>query len=372
MNVAPAIGILLLTSLLSATARAGADAGGAEFAEIDRLYQEKCAECHHPNRVGISAPPLLAELFGHKSDAALIRAVRDGLPATKMPAYPDLSEAQLEEMVAYMRQPTEVEWGPGDILASLAREPAPERAPPNAGDLENLTAVVERGTAQVWLMENEEILDKFPFSNVHGGIKFTSGGERIYVPSRDGWVGRYDMGKGYFGRVRACVNLRNIALSGDGSHLVVASWLPQSLIILDAETMEPVETIPVDGKISAIYQLYSRNAAVFTLRDRPLLGILDMEDFSLEWRKLDFPVEDFFIGPFEKIIVGTSRKGTVLAAYDLETQAQVFSNPVEGFPHLFSAALWYHDGEFFFATCHIEATYISVWRMYDWKLVAQV
>ena len=339
----------------------------------EALYLQRCAECHHPNRVGISAPPLLPEFLRKKSDEDLIKVTRDGLPATKMLAYPDLTEAQLKDLVTFMRSdPGEIKWTEDDIRNSLLPEPPPATPPGNTSDLKNLTAVVERGTAQVWVMENERVLDKFPFGNVHGGIKFTSDGKRLYVPSRDGWIGRYDMGKGYFGRVRPCVNLRNIALSHDNKHLVVASWLPRSLIILDATTLQPVKTIPIDGKISAIYSLYSRKQAVFTLRDKPLFGVLNTTDFSLEWKELEDPVEDFFIGPFEKTIVGTARRGTVLTAYDLDTMKPVFSNPVKGFPHLFSSALWYHKGEFFFATCHINKTYISVWRMYDWKLVKQV
>jgi mono/diheme cytochrome c family protein len=366
-------GLVLVVGLGASFAANGPEAVAVpEGASGVAVYQQLCAECHHPNRVGISAPPLLPDFLRRKSDEDLIKVMKDGLAATQMPAYPDLTEGQLEELVALMRATAEVTWTHGDIEASLMAEPSPPEAPAEVTDLENLTAVVERGTAQVWIMENEEVLDRFPFSNVHGGIKFTTNGKRLYVPSRDGWVGRYDMGKGYYGKVRACVNLRNIALTHDGKHLVVASWLPAALIILDAETLKPVQTIPVEGKISAIYNLFTRKEAVFTLRDKPVLGVLDTTDFSLEWKPLEFPVEDFFIGPFEQVIVGTARRGTVLGAYDLNTMEPVFSSPVEGFPHLFSAAMWYHDGEFFFATAHIDKTYISVWRMYDWSLVKQV
>lgn len=339
----------------------------------EALYLQLCAECHHPNRVGISAPPLLPDFLRKKSDEELIKVTKNGLPATKMLAYPNLTETQLKDLVAFMRsKPGEIKWTNDDIRASFSPEPPPTTPPGQVADLENLTAVVERGTAQVWIMENENILDKFPFGNVHGGIKFTSDGKSLFVPSRDGWVGRYDLGKGYFGKIRACVNLRNLAVSHDNKHLIVASWLPRSLMILDAATLQVVKTLPIDGKISAIYNLYSRKQAVFTLRDKPLLGVLDTTDFSLEWKELEDPVEDFFIGPFEKVFVGTARRGTVLTAYDLNTMKPVFSNPVEGFPHLFSSALWYHKGEFFFATCHIDKTYVSIWRMYDWKLVKQV
>ena len=347
------------------------DVSAAETGQV--IYLQRCAECHHPQRVGISATPLLPEFLRKKSDEELIQVIKDGLPATKMLPCTDLSEAQLKDLVAFIRSdPGEITWTDDDIRKSLLLEDPPKTAPKDTSDLKNLTAVVERGTAKVWIMQNEDVLDKFTFGNVHGGIKFTSDGKQLFVPSRDGWVGRYDMGKGYFGRVRPCVNLRNIALSQDNKHLVVASWLPRALIILDAATLSPVNTIPVDGKISAIYNLHSRNEIVFTLRDKPLFGILNTEDFSLRWKDLEYPVEDFFIGPFEKVIVGTARRGSVLTAFDLHTLKPVFSNEVKGFPHLFSSAFWYDKGGFYFATCHINKTYITVWKMYDWKMVKQV
>jgi len=256
------------------------DVSAAETGQV--IYLQRCAECHHPQRVGISATPLLPEFLRKKSDEELIQVIKDGLPATKMLPCTDLSEAQLKDLVAFIRSdPGEITWTDDDIRKSLLLEDPPKTAPKDTSDLKNLTAVVERGTAKVWIMQNEDVLDKFTFGNVHGGIKFTSDGKQLFVPSRDGWVGRYDMGKGYFGRVRPCVNLRNIALSQDNKHLVVASWLPRALIILDAATLSPVNTIPVDGKISAIYNLHSRNEIVFTLRDKPLFGILNTEDFSL-------------------------------------------------------------------------------------------
>ena len=103
-----------------------------------------------------------------ESDADLAKITKEGLAATKMHAYPDLSEDDANAIVAWMRTPVEVKWSEKDIVASLAPEPPPAAPPAGTSDLENLTAVVERGTAQVWVMENERVLDKFPFTNVHG------------------------------------------------------------------------------------------------------------------------------------------------------------------------------------------------------------
>jgi len=41
-------------------------------------------------------------------------------------------------------------------------------------------------------MEDDKILDKFSFKNVHGGLKYTLDGKNFYVPTRDGWIGAHN------------------------------------------------------------------------------------------------------------------------------------------------------------------------------------
>ena len=75
------------------------------------LYLQRCAECHHPNRIGISAPPLLPQFLRKKSDADLIKVTKEGLPSTKMLAYPDLSDSQLKNLITFMRSdPGPITW----------------------------------------------------------------------------------------------------------------------------------------------------------------------------------------------------------------------------------------------------------------------
>ncbi|MDQ7056564.1 MAG: cytochrome D1 domain-containing protein [Persephonella sp.] len=92
-------------------------------------------------------------------------------------------------------------------------------------------------------MEEIKILDKFDFKNVHGGLKFSPSGKRIYIPSRDGWIGRYDIDRGrFYGKVRACVYLRNISMDRTGRYILVSCWLPKSIVILDAESFSARES----------------------------------------------------------------------------------------------------------------------------------
>jgi mono/diheme cytochrome c family protein len=363
-SVLPWLLCTCLAALLSA-AEVKAETG-------ERLYKQNCAACHHPDRIGLLAPPLLPPFLKRSSDEKLAKTIRDGLPATQMPAFPGLSEEDIAALIELIRKPGKVSWS-DEQIASSSKLSSPETSSATPfKDLQNLTAVVERGKSKVWLMEDEEVLDKFSFSGVHGGIKFTPDGSKLFVPSRDGWIGRYDINKGFAGKVRAGVYLRNMALSRDGKRLLVACWLPSSISILDSDTLKPLKIIEVEGKISAIYDLHSKDQAVFTFRDVPQIGIVDTNTMEVSYTKLDEPLEDFFIDPFDRYLVGTSRHGKAMRVVDLKDGSVVFEQEVDGLPHLFSAAVWYQDGEFFFATSHMRLPYVSVWRMYDWALVKKV
>ncbi|MBT9584825.1 c-type cytochrome [bacterium] len=336
------------------------------------LYQTHCAACHHSERIGLSGPPLLPLTLGRATDDKLKGIISKGLPATRMPAFSQLNAAEIQALVAYLRTPSQSTWTEEEIRNSLHVNVPTSPSPPRASDRVNLTAVVERGRSLVWVMEGQRILDRFAFENVHGGLKFSPDGESFYVPSRDGWIGRYVLGQGLVGRVRSSIFLRNLALSHDGQRLLAASWLPSALVVLESESLEPLKVIPVEGKISAIYELDSRQEAIFTFRDRPALGILDTHSLEVRYQTLEEPLEDFFVDPLERYLVGTSRKGTRLVALDLTTLQRVFEHSIEGLPHLASAAFWYDRGKFFFASTHIEAPYLTVWQMYDWALTRKI
>lgn len=337
-----------------------------------QLYLKHCSKCHHSERLGLVAPPLLPVFIKGYSDEKLYRVITEGLPATQMPSFPDISEAGVKAIISYLRTEGTVEWSKSDVAKSV------ELAPSDPSTVEfsspgNITAVVERGKNSVWLMDSDRVVDRFPFSNVHGGLKFTYDAGAIFVPARDGWIGAYDLDQGRFrGKARACVYLRNITVSRDGTKVVASCWLPESLVVLDSKTMEPVAHIPVKGKISAVYELHSDDRAVFTYRNSALLGVLDTSTLEVTHTKVAEPIEDFFIDPFENFVIGSSRRGSVMNVFELDTGKKVFEYPIDGMPHLASASLFYKDGGFFFATSHITKPKVTIWKMYDWGFVKEV
>ena len=116
----------------------------------------------------------------------------------------------------------------------------------------------------------------------------------IYVPTRDGWIQNYSLETGQrMNKTRACINLRNISLSRDEQNLFATCLLPEQLVVMNPKTMEAKDILKIDGKISALYELYSKDEAIFTFRDKPLIGRLDTKTNEIKYIEY---VPVFFVG----------------------------------------------------------------------------
>lgn len=336
-----------------------------------KIYESNCISCHHRERIGISGPPLLSESLEKISDVKLAGIIKNGLPNTLMPAHPALSAEDISDVTDYLRTKVNVSWKPSDIKKSIELNSGPIKKIIYK-DILNLTAVVERGKSSVWLMEGVDVLDQFPFSDIHGGIKYTKDYKSFFIPTRSGYVGKYDLERGYYGKVRACVSLRNITVSNDSKSLVAACLYPQQLVIMDTKNFAIKKIIKLEGKVSGIYSMIYKNSAIFTYRDFPILAEIDFDTLKLNTKKLNEAVEDFFIDPLDRFIIASSRNGENVSVIQLLDQKVVFEKSISGMPHLSSASFWYDNGQFYFATFHIKSNFISIWKMYDWSFVKKV
>lgn len=336
-----------------------------------KLYLEKCASCHHENRIGFSGPPLMPLTLEKLKDEKIYKIIKEGIPNTLMEGNPKLTEDEIKSITAFIKTESIVVWNKSHIEKSQTLFPV-KNLNIELKDPQNLTTVVERGQNKIWLMEDLKILDKFEFPDVHGGIKYNRDYSRFYIPSRAGFIGAYDLKNGHEKTIRACVSLRNITTSNDNKYLVASCLLPQTLVILDQQNFKVKKILPLKGKISGVYTFINENKALFTYRDQNILGVLDLSKLTITYKNIPMPIEDFFIDPLDKFLVGSSKNGEKFVVYDLEKNKVVFEEDINGMPHLSSAAYWYDQGEFYFATFHIKSNFITVWKMYDWKLVKKI
>ncbi len=335
------------------------------------LYLKNCSLCHHEERIGRTAPPLLPQILKGKSDRRLAEIIRKGIPNTSMPAFKDLKDEEVSKIVEFLRRPaSQVVFGLEDIERS--RESLPkEGTAVKSGDPLNTVVLIDRGYNRVLLIEGKKVLDSFTARSVHGGVKFAPDLSVFYVPSREGWIYSYSLkDRRPLLRVRSCLYMRNISLSGDGGFIGALCVLPPSLVILSKD-LKPLRAIPLKGRPSGVYFLRNRGKFLVAFRDRAFLGFADPRG-GYEERQIDHSLPAFTVDPFEGYLIGGSADGRQMVVYDLLTLRKVFSVSVPSLPHLFAGSFWYRKGDFYFATRHRNSDTVTIIRLYRWKLIAQI
>ena len=139
----PRLGLILL--LLAAGPAVAADE------DAPSLFAERCAVCHGAGRLGAMGPALLPEALGRMRPEAVAAVIRDGRPATRMPAFgAELAPEAIAALARYVLSPAGPlpPWGMAEIAASrtVLVDPASlPAAPVFAADPLNLFVVVEAG-----------------------------------------------------------------------------------------------------------------------------------------------------------------------------------------------------------------------------------
>ena len=315
---------------------------------VTALYQDHCASCHGAGRLGGQGPALLPENLGRLGRKAAQEVIAKGRPATQMQGFADsLSAEQITALadLVYTPLPFLPDWSLADIEASRIFDAGSVAALPEkpafSADPLNLFVVVESGDHHVTILDGDrfEPIHRFPSRfALHGGPKFSGDGRYVFFGSRDGWITKYDLyNLTVVAEVRAGINLRNIALSGDGRYVAAANYLPHSLVILDAADLKPLKVIPAadrtgraTSRVSAVYDARPRGSFIVALKDVPELwevayrddakpiyrglvhnyedgmveGMADAGKFGARRIALDEPLDDFFFDPDYRNLLG--------------------------------------------------------------------
>ena len=378
------------------------------------LYLQYCASCHGADRLGAVGPALLPDNLGRLKPAQAEQVIAAGRPATEMKGFADLlSPDQIKALAAYVFSPPDSEpaWGMAEIAASHkvdARASALPARPPFASDPLNLFLVVEAGDHHVTILDGDRMVPLYRVPSrfaLHGGAKFSPDGRFVYLMSRDGWVSKLDMWTGtLMAEVRAGINSRNIAVSGDGRFVLVGNLLPDSLVVLDAADLAPLEVIPVAGphgersRVSAVYTAPPRKSFIVALKDareiweipytadhEPIYrgavhsyeagmaeGLADKRRFPVRRIETANVLDDFFFDPGYRNIIAASRDGASGEVINLVTGQRIASLPLSGMPHLGSGITFTWHGRPVFATPDLKEAAVSVIAMDDWSLIKRI
>ncbi|MEK0085181.1 cytochrome D1 domain-containing protein [Benzoatithermus flavus] len=386
----------------------------ADGIDAAALYAQKCASCHGAGRLGGMGPALLPENLGRLKPEEAAKIIAEGRPATQMRGFSgELSAEEVEALASFVMTPLEKvpAWGREEILASRQVLVRPDQLPDRprfTADPLNLFVVVEAGDHHVTILDGDTFEPLTRFASrfaLHGGPKFSPDGRFVTFMSRDGWITRYDLWSlQVVAEARAGINSRNIAISGDGKVLAVANYLPNTLVLLDAATLEPLEVKPVQdpfgkksSRVSAVYQAAPRQSFVVALKDLPEVwevaysdpppksfgfvhsyeqgmveGLDTKERFPVRRSEVAEPLDDFFFDPTYAYVIGASRDGRKAVVVNLDVRRPIKELPLPGMPHLGSGISWERDGRRVLATPHLQEAAISVIDMKSWELVKRI
>ena len=388
----------------------------ADAADAPANFKQHCSSCHGVDRLGGIGPALLPENLARlrKPEAEMI--IRDGRPATQMLGVgKQLNDEEIKALVAYVYTPIKPMpvWGEKEINASRIVNFAPGSLPDRpqfSADPMNLFVVVESGDHHVSILDGDRLEPIYRFQSrfaLHGGPKFTPDGRYVFFASRDGWITKFDLWNlKVVAEVRAGINTRNAAVSGDGKWVAVANYLPHSLVILDAD-LNLKKILPATDKdgttssrVSAVYDASPRQSFVVALKDvkevwevsynpkAPDIPTGMIHDFKYregtflpgflnpQRTQLDDYLDDFYFTQGYNEVMGASRNDSKAAVtgqvVNLDVRKKIADLELPGMPHLGSGISWTWQGRPVMATPNLNEGLISVIDMQTWKTIKQI
>jgi DNA-binding beta-propeller fold protein YncE/cytochrome c553 len=386
-------------------------AGGAFAQGAAEHYREHCAACHGAERLGAMGPALLPESLARLRRAEAARVIAEGRVATQMPGFGStLSAEEIARLVDYLYSPVTPppRWTEADIRASRIVHHAPGTLPDRpqfAADPLNLFLVVEAGDHHVTVLDGDRLEPIFRFPSryaLHGGPKFSPDGRYVFFASRDGWISKFDLWNlKTVAEVRAGLNTRNAAVSGDGKWVMVANTLPHTLVLLDAELrlVKVIEARDHTGarssRVSAVYDAAPRKSFIAAMRDIPEVWEISYDEqaepiaaglihdyryregaflpgrFNARRILLEDVLDDFFFTPDFRQVVGASRAGRGQVVH-LDVRRKIADLALPGLPHLGSGITWERDGRRVLATPNLKEGVVSVIEVGSWKTVKSI
>lgn len=348
--------------------------------DASALYGEHCAPCHHPKRLGLTAPPLIPDTLKDRSPDWIKKTILQGAPATRMPAFSEkLSDAQVSALADFIMAPAgSLDWTLSDVKSSREDRPdgPSQKELPKGAELEDITLVMAKGDRSLFVLApgSFESLAKFHVGPVHGGPKFTHALNAVYSVARDGGLTKFNIrALAVDARAKAGISSRSVAVSGDDKIVGVANYLPQNIVFFDS-SLNPVKEIKTDGKTGGFYALPEERKFIASFRDKPELWLIDdHEPFRIEKLSIPEPFEDFSTSPAGPVILGTKRGSGVIHVYDYKRRKPLAAlNSGGGMPHLASATFWVKDGELLVAVNHIGKPLATVYSLDKLKAVAEI
>ncbi|MCK9515483.1 MAG: cytochrome D1 domain-containing protein [Ottowia sp.] len=366
MNLMRAMVILLASVAAPSVSQA------FDIVRAESVFEQHCAVCHGADRGGYIAPALNRDETT-LSPAVIDQTIVGGAPPTLMPAHPSWGagisakdRALLVELVTTQPKAA-LTWGIDDVRKSLEVFVADESRLPAApgyriARIDDLMAVMSRGRRAV----GKEAKVLFYDGHTHRKVGEVATGHAphlmdfhptqprwAYVRDDVGYVHKVDLYSMQIVRkVRAGLNGTSLAVSRDGRYVAAGSYVPRTMVILDADTLEPVHLLELagidpDGRMvtadaGIIVATPFANVFVVALEQAGQVWIVDLEQPGMPVTKITGVgrhLHDGFLSPDGRFFVVSSYDDHLNAVIDLAEARIVRKIPAGCQPHLGSGAV---------------------------------
>ncbi len=305
------------------------------------------------------------------------------------------------------------QWGEASIRSSRVEKRGAAALPSKPqwqADPMNLFVVVEAGDDHVSIVDGDrfEVIHRFASrSALHGEPRFTTDGRFVYFGTRDGWVTKYDLWNlTPVAEVRAGLDMRNLALSGDGHWVMAANYMPRTLVLFDAD-LKLVRSYPaatLDGKtasrVAAVYDATPRHSFIVALEDIPELweisydpkaepifdglvhdykmgeGLAKPGFLGVRRTRLDEPLEDFLFDQSYRHAVGSTRSQGInpvgAQVVNLDVRRRIAQFPLPGMPHLGSGITFAWKDTVVLVAPNLKDGALAVVDMRTWKVLETI
>lgn len=343
-----------------------------DFDEAERLYADHCAVCHGADRGGYIGPALNSEQTRLTREQIRARIIEGGA-TTLMPQHPTwpgkLSIRKMDLLASLIagRPKQSMSWGLEDIRRSLEVLVADESTLPGKPvypieNLDDLMAVMARGhfaagdESRVVFFDGRtnKKVGEVPTDFAPHLMDFHPEQERwTYVRTDAGYILKIDLySLKVVRKVRAGLNGTSLAVSRDGRYLAAGSFVPDTAVILDAATLEPLKLMELGG-IDPDGKMVEADSGMITSTPYADIFVIALEQAGQVWvidlNKPDMPVtritgvgrhlHDAFLSPDGRYVVVSSYDDNINAVIDLAEKRIAKKIPAGCQPHLGSGAV---------------------------------
>jgi len=360
--------ILWITVLLGLPSASWAE----DFQKAEQLYADNCAVCHGADRGGYIGPALNSDAT-KLTQKQISAKILEGGVTTLMPQHPTwpgkFSTKKMDLLASLITQRPKqpMSWGLEDIRRSLDvlvgdESTLPGKPTYSIEGLNDLMAVMARGRfaagdeAKVVFFDgrtNKKIGEVSTDFAPHL-MDFHPKQERwAYVRDDNGYILKIDLySLKIVRKVRAGLNGTSLAVSRDGKYLAAGSFIPNTAVILDAATLEPLKLMELRG-IDPDGKMVTADSGMITSTPYADIFVIALEQAGQVWimdlNKPDMPItkitdvgrhlHDAFLTPDGRFAIVSSYDDNINAVIDLAEKRIVKKIPAGCQPHLGSGAV---------------------------------